>query len=55
MKNTGIMSCIIIRCTGTYDKNLFSVLAPWWQSQESNWTEILSVGYSYLMDNVLSQ
>jgi hypothetical protein len=49
------MSCILIRCT--YDINLemmqplvqefwhfvFSVLAPWWPSQESDWTEIWSV------------
>jgi hypothetical protein len=51
------MSCILIRCT--YDKSLemiqplvqelalfvFSVLAPWWPNQESDWTEI----WSYLV------
>jgi hypothetical protein len=60
------MSCILIRCT--YDKNLetiqplvqeliialfvFSVLVPWWPSQESDWTEILSVRYSYLVVHI---
>jgi hypothetical protein len=45
----------------TYDKNLemiqplvqelhqFLVLAPWWPSQESDWTEIWSVCCSYLV------
>jgi hypothetical protein len=44
----------------TYDKNLemiqplvqelyqFWVLAPWWPSQESDWTKIWSVSYSYM-------
>jgi hypothetical protein len=27
---------------------VFSVLAPWWPNQESDWTEIWSVSYSYL-------
>jgi hypothetical protein len=44
--NPGITSRIIIRCT--YDKNLkialfvFSVLAPWWLSHETDQTEICS-------------
>jgi hypothetical protein len=47
----------------TYDKNLddpaissgvialfvFSVLAPWWPNQDSDWTEIWSASYSYLV------
>jgi hypothetical protein len=47
----------------TYDKNLeitqplvqelyqflVFVLAPWWPSQESDWTEIWSVSNSYLV------
>jgi hypothetical protein len=28
---------------------VFLVLAPWWPSQESNWTEIWSVSSSYLV------
>jgi hypothetical protein len=28
---------------------VFSVLAPWWPSQESDWTEIWSVSYSILV------
>jgi hypothetical protein len=27
---------------------VFLVLAPWWPSQESDWTEIWSVSYSYV-------
>jgi hypothetical protein len=49
------MSYILIKCT--YDKNLemiqplviFSVLAPWWPNQESDWIEIWSVNHSYLV------
>jgi hypothetical protein len=47
------MSCILIRCTN--DKNMvialfvIPVLAPWWLSQESDWTEIWSASYSYLV------
>jgi hypothetical protein len=51
------MSCILITIRCTYDKNLemiqplveeialfvFSVLAPWWPSQESDRTKIWSV------------
>jgi hypothetical protein len=56
------MSCILIRYT--HDKTLemiqplissgvmalfvFSVLAPWWPSEESDWTENWYVSYSYL-------
>jgi hypothetical protein len=58
------MSCILTRCT--YGKNLemiqplvqekshfvFSALAPWWPNQESDWIEIWSVNYSYLVVHV---
>jgi hypothetical protein len=28
------------------------VLAPWWPNQESDWTEIWSVSYSYIVVHV---
>jgi hypothetical protein len=35
--------------SGVISVCLFLVLAPWWPSQESNWTKILSVSYSYVV------
>jgi hypothetical protein len=37
---------------------VFSVLGPWWPSQELDWTEIWSLSYTYLvvhMNKVLGQ
>jgi hypothetical protein len=48
------MSCILIRCTfgddpaissGVTALFVFLVLAPWWPSEESDWTEIWYTGF----------
>jgi hypothetical protein len=61
------MSCILTRCTfgddpaigsGVIALYVFSVLAPWWPSQESDWTEIWFVQSFHLgvhMYNVSGQ
>jgi hypothetical protein len=41
---------VLVVCTrsGVIALFVFSVLAPWWPNEESDWTEIWSVSYSYL-------
>jgi hypothetical protein len=39
----------MIQPSGVIARFVFLVLAPWWPNQESDWTEIWSVSYSYLV------